>query len=125
MGLKAILTWLLPLLIKARAMRHARRRGTLVFLKTLEGVRLSLAGLIAVFIVLQFLSTGFFVMVGAGLWLLPIELDYKMWSLLGLGVMLFFVPLMALIYFLSGRFWYRASGAEKMVNTLLEDKGHK
>lgn len=125
MGLKAILTWLLPLLFKARAMRQARRQGTLVFLKALEGARLTLTGLIALFVILQLLSTGFLVMVSAGLWLLPLEFEIKLWIMLGLGSCLFFVPFLALTYFLSGKFWYRASGADQMVNDLLENKSHK
>lgn len=104
---------------KIRALRKVKAKGIRVYLQVLQAVRRSAMVAIAALIILQLIGVGFAIMVAAGMFLLPLEFVQKMWILFGIGSVMFFVPVIALCYLLSQKLWYKASGAEQMVNDLI------
>lgn len=103
-------------LLYRQALKSARRKGILIYLKTLQVVRRSLAASIFVFFILQSLFFGFMGCIVTGVFLLPEELHTKLWILLGVFLTLFLVPLASLIILLSDRMWFKLSGAQKMLS---------
>lgn len=121
------LTWLLKWLVKwwfgqakLNAVEQAKANGIQAYLKLLRGAKLTLAGGIAALFFLQMFAFGLALMLSAAMFLLPLDLEMKLWLVFGLGALLFFAPLIILLFLFSDRIWYRATGAEKMVNQVLE-----
>jgi hypothetical protein len=107
---------------KRKVIDNFKTQGIVAYLKVLQGARLSIAGALILFVVLQFIVFGFVAMTGAGIWLLPMELESKIYLILALGAILFFVPLGLIIWAFSEKVWYSISGAEKIVSELLNKK---
>lgn len=95
---------------------YGKKKGLLLYVKSLEKVRLSLIGLLALFFVLQLMSLGFVVALVSGAFLLPLEPEQKLLLLLSVGALFFLVPLGILIYVLSSRVWLEKSGAKDMLS---------
>ena len=120
---KALLNLIGRLLLgqaERQAIRKAKIQGLKTYLKVLQGVRLSAIGVLSVLMVVHILTLGLLVMVGALIWLAPWEPETKLWVLFGVGASLFFLPVLTLGVALSERVWYRASGAQAMVDEVLE-----
>jgi hypothetical protein len=105
---------------KLRAIRNIKAEGIRTYLKVLQGVRLSAIGIVALLVTMQMLCFGLALMIGAGVFLAPLELEVKLWAVFIFGAGLFFVPFVALMFLLSERIWYKASGADTMVKQILE-----
>lgn len=93
-----------------------KKKGVLFYLKVLQVTRKSLIGAILVFSILQIMLFGFLGSLVAGIFLLPEPLEIKIWILLVTCLGLFLIPLILLTYFLSERVWYKASGADEMMD---------
>jgi hypothetical protein len=116
------MNWLIDLLIYflravlyKQAVRRAKVRGVLLYLKTLQIARLSLMGLLAIFVVMQLLIFGFFGAVITGVWLLPQDENIKLWILFGVFTLFCLITSGFLLFAFSEKIWYRLSGAEEMV----------
>lgn len=107
---------------KRQAFFEVRKKGIQAYLKFLQGARLTAVGFITALIVLQLIGFGLAMMVTAGVLLSPWEMEIKLWIVFGVGASLFLIPVLGLSFLLSQRLWYRASGAEDMVNDLLKSK---
>lgn len=105
---------------KAKALSQAKETGIKAYLRMLQGLRLSGLGFIALAIVLQLTAFGLALMIGALVFLSPLDLEMKLWLVFGFGSLLFLLPVLAILVLFSERLWYRASGAEKLVNSVLE-----
>ncbi|MGE0763523.1 MAG: hypothetical protein AB7N80_09625 [Bdellovibrionales bacterium] len=105
---------------QAQAMHHMKIEGLRTYLKVLQGARLSAMGLIAFLLVMQLMSFGLALMVGAGVFLAPWELETKLWVAAVTGGVLFLMPLVTLLIIFSERVWYQASGADRMVKRVLD-----
>lgn len=105
---------------KRQALFQARKKGVKAYLHLLQGVRVSAIGLITALIILQFIGIGLAMMVGAGIFLSPLEMETKLWIAFGVGCGLFLIPVIGLCVLLSQRLWYKVSGAQSMVNELLK-----
>ena len=99
-----------------RAVSKARQKGILVYLKTLQTVRKSMALFLLAFAFFQLMILGFVGVVVAGIFLYPEELQWKLWVLLTVSGCLFIGPLVFLFFLFSERVWYQVSGAEKMMS---------
>ncbi len=100
---------------------RSKAKGIAVYLKALQGARRSLIFVAAVIVTLQLLLVGLFMALGAAVYLLPWSLEAKAYLVLGVGAALFLLPLGFLFYALSERVWYKASGAEEMVEKFLAE----
>ncbi len=98
----------------------AKIEGLKVYLRVLQGTRWTLMGLISLLVFLQFLSFGLAMMVGAGIFLFPLEIETKLWIVFSAGAVLFFLPLFVLLIAFSEKLWYRLSGAQKLVENSVD-----
>jgi len=98
-----------------KAARSIRKKAVLAYLRALQITRASLAGFIALFLFLQLMLVGFIGSVVVGVFLIPQDLEVRLWILFAVFSLFFLVPLAALLFAFSEKVWYRHSGAEKMV----------
>jgi hypothetical protein len=105
--------------LQSRTFRDAKVRGLKTYLKVLQGARWSLMGVVSLFAMIQFMCLGLAVMLAAGVFLSPWEMDQKLWAALGVGAFLFIIPAIVMMILFSQRLWYRVSGASKMVDKVL------
>lgn len=103
---------------KLKMVTEAKRHGVIAYLKLLQGSRYALIGLLVVGFVLQLMILSFIGVLVTGVWLLELETQTKLFVLFGVFASLFFIPAALLAYVLSERVWYKASGAEKVVDSL-------
>ena len=103
-----------------KAANSIQKKGVLMYLKTLQVVRKSLAGSLFLFLFLQLMLVGFIGSLVVGVFLLPQETETKLWILFGVFFAFFILPLVSLLILFSERVWFRLSGAEKMVSDLNE-----
>jgi hypothetical protein len=103
---------------KRRALREMKKRGVVAYMKTLQGTRYALMGALAAFCILQIMALSLLAAIACGVWLLDLETDTKLQILLGCFGALFALPFLGLIVLFSERLWYKASGAQKMVDEL-------
>lgn len=103
-----------------KAVRSIRKKGVLAYLRALQVLRASLAGSIALFFFLQLMLVGFVGTIVVGVFLIPQELETRLWILFGVFGVFFLLPLCILLFAFSEKVWYRMSGAEKMVADLQE-----
>ena len=94
---------------------QVKKKAVLIYLKTLQAVRRSLVAAILIICFLQLMIFGFLGLVLTVIWILPADLNTKIYILLGFFSFIFFVPLMAVCFFLSERLWFRKSGAENFI----------
>ncbi|MES3037064.1 MAG: hypothetical protein V4736_04080 [Bdellovibrionota bacterium] len=94
-----------------------KKKGILVYLKTLQVVRKSLLTFVAIFFLLQLMVLGFAGVIVTGAMLSPLELETKLWILFGASGALFLIPLVFLMILLSDKFWFHASGAKNLLNS--------
>jgi O-antigen ligase len=117
-----ILLWILRLLIKGSAEQKLRRQSALTLLKVAEGARLSISGLIFLFVALQVIGLSFVLSLVTAAFLLPVESDTRAWIIFGLGFSLFAVPTLGLSIALSGRLWLKSLLRQQWIARALEDK---
>ena len=103
---------------KLKMVTEAKRHGVIAYLKLLQGSRHALIGLLVVGFVLQLMILSFVGVLVTGVWLLELETQTKLFVLFGVFASLFCIPAALLAYVLSERVWYKASGAEKIVESL-------
>jgi hypothetical protein len=101
-----------------KAARSIRKKGVLTYLRALQIIRKSLAGSIFLFVFLQLMIVGLIGSIVVGVFLIPQDLEVRLWILLGVFGTFFLVPFTVLLFAFSERVWYRFSGAEKMVADL-------
>lgn len=94
--------------------------GLKVYLKTLQGMRLGFGMVLLVTLAVQMISVGLIVLIAAGVYLSPLEPQTKAWVAFGLGCLLFFIPVSIFAFALSQRVWYRWSGAERLMEDVLQ-----
>src|SRR5690606_25698627 len=95
-----------------------KKTGTLAYLRALQGSRLVLvAGLLAFFI-LQFMILAAFGALITGFMLWDQDQGFKLQILFGIFTGMFALPALVLAIVLSERFWYKYSGAAKLVEEI-------
>jgi hypothetical protein len=119
------LSWILRLFwyfaaryIKGQAVLRAKRKGLIAYINALQGVRRVLLAALLGFFVLQ---TIVFAGIGAlvtGVLLLNLDPRTTLIVLCSVFTAAFLIPVIALAILFSERFWYKMSGAEKMVEEL-------
>ncbi len=97
-----------------------KAKSLVTYLHILNGARMSVMGMVTVLLILQMVSFGLALMIGAAVFLAPFELNLKLWIVFAVGGFLFVLPILGISLLLSQRLWYRLSGAEKMVSEVLE-----
>jgi hypothetical protein len=111
---------LLRSFVYKKAAKSIQKKGLLIYLKSLQVFRKTLAGSVLLFLFLQLMLVGFVGSLVAAIFLLPQDMETKLWILLGVFFTLFILPLISLLIVFSEKFWFRASGAEKMVSDLTD-----
>lgn len=103
---------------KLKMVTEAKRHGVIAYLKVLQGSRRALVALLVAGFILQLMILSFVGALVIGVWLLELEAQTKLIVLFGIFASLFSIPAALLAYVLSERVWYKASGAEKIVESL-------
>lgn len=103
---------------KATAVRDVKRRALLVYLRALQGLRLTVTGFLVTVFLFQILAFSFVGAVVTGAALLESDPERRLQILFAVFTCVSLVPFVALAVLLSGRLWYRASGAAKWVDEL-------
>ncbi len=109
--LRRLFLTLIKMLSGRFAAVHIKRRGMIVYLRTLQAVRRSLLALILFVCCLQLMvigAVGTFVTV-----VLLSNEDGKLWVLLAGFLILLVLPVAGLAILLSERLWFKFSGAEQ------------
>lgn len=117
---KDFLFMLIRSFLYKKAARSIRKKGVLAYLRALQVIRKSLAGSIFLFVFLQLMVVGFVGSIVVGVFLIPQDLEVRLWILLGVFGVFFLLPLFVLMYVFSEKVWFKLSGAEKMVADLQE-----
>ena len=102
--------------------RKAKRKGLAAYLRLVQGGRYFLVAILCAFLMLQTMMLAAFGALVTGFLLWDFDKQSKLQILLGLFLTLFFVPLALLIWGLSERTWFRASGAAKLMQDLNRDE---
>jgi hypothetical protein len=94
-------------------MTHFKRKGLIVYLRTLQAIRKSVIVAVAFFCLLQLMILG-----AVGTFVVTVLLTdqdqiSKLWILLSGFLILFSLPLVGLIILFSERVWLKASGAQE------------
>ena len=115
-SVKDILFFFLRTFLLRKLASDIKKKGLLFYLKILQTARKSLIGAIFIFSILQLMIFGLVGALIAGIFLLPQDLEMKIWILFFTGLGFFLVPLFLLIYILSEKVWLKASHAEELIN---------
>lgn len=113
--LRKIFSYFLSQMAYQYAVGHVKKKAILIYLKTLQAMRRSLMVAVVAFCFLQVMIFGFLGSVVTAVWLLPQDIDTKLYILLGFFAFMFVIPFIAICFFLSERMWFRLSGAEKLL----------
>lgn len=115
------MTWILRFLFrwisdyaKVKAVSKARQKGLLVYLKTIQGTRRAIIGVIVGIVALQVMILSGFGALITGILLWDHEFAAKIEILFWIFAGMFFVPLLILIVLLSERLWFKISGAQEL-----------
>lgn len=103
---------------KVQALRQAKRQATIAYLKVLQGSRLALVGLLLAIGVFQLMLLSLVITIVCGVWLLSLDTETKLWILFGIFGSFFTIPTLLFIFIFKESTWYKASGAEKIVEDL-------
>jgi len=107
---------------KIRLLREAKKRGVLVYLKTVQGTRRLLIGLLLGFFVLQMMVFAFVGALVSGLYLMDLQAEWR-WQLIFIFCTVFFaLPFLVLLFLFSERLWFKASGAQALLEDLRTQK---
>ena len=121
------LLWRLLLMLirhqaKLRFLSEAKRKGTLAYLRALQGARRALIGLVLVIVMFQVMVLAGFGALLTGFTLWEADYTFKLQILFAVFLALAGLPALGLAILCSERIWYKASGAEKMVDRLRQDE---
>lgn len=113
-----IFSWIFKQQVWAHEKKELKKSILRIYMKSIEGLRLSTIGLLSLIIALQMLVFGFWISLGVGLYFLPIEFETKI-LVLGIVGGVSFVGLgIFLVWALSSRVWFRVSGSQKTWSSL-------
>lgn len=98
-----------------KATSELKKTTTLMYLKALQIARKSLTGAILLFCTLQLIIFGFVGTVITTVILIPDDFEKKVWILFGVSLAFFVIPMIALVFLLSEKVWFKASGAEELL----------
>ena len=113
-----ILFLLLRQQAKLYVVTEAKRAGLRAYLRVLQGSRRALILALAAFCILQVMILSAFGALVTAFLLWEHDFAAKIEILFWIFTALFTLPLLALLFALSERVWYRASGAAKMMDDL-------
>lgn len=99
-----------------RLIQQTQAKGLLIYLKTINGIRQTLMAALILLFAFQIVAFSFACMIGFGLWLLPWELETKLWVGFSLSTVGFIVPFLACAYLFQEKIWYKVSQAEQWVD---------
>lgn len=103
---------------KNRMVSEAKRRGALAYLRAVQGARVAVIAALLSFLFLQLMILSFVGLLVTGVLLWNHDFEAKIEVLFWIFTGMFSVPALILIALLSERFWFKASGAEKIVRAL-------
>lgn len=103
---------------KARLLWKVQRQALKIYLQTLQVTRkLIIVALLCFFVLQGIVIAGVGALV-TGVWMLEMDPQTKLQILFFTFLSMLIVPIVLLCWFLSEGFWYRISGAEKLVESL-------
>jgi hypothetical protein len=119
------LNWLLKLILrlfgqhlKFKAIYEVKRKGLAVYLRTVQGTRHVLLLVLVGVLVLQLMMLSAVGALVTGFLLLDYDYEAKMRILFFVFCGMFAVPSVIFMIVFSERMWFKASGAEKMMEDL-------
>lgn len=98
--------------------RDLKKQGLLIYLKVLNGVRLGTLGFILLFVFFNLMVVSLLAFVIVGVWLIPIDMETKLYCLLGIFGFFFVSSTAILIWAFSEKTWLKESGANEMIKNL-------
>jgi hypothetical protein len=111
--LRRFLVWAFRIWGGKFAMTHFKRKGLIVYLRTLQIVRKSVLAAIAFFCLLQLMIFGAIGTFVTAVLLSNQDQVAKLWILLAGSLLMFAVPMIGLAFLFSERTWLKASGAQE------------
>lgn len=97
------------------ALKQAKKKGLLLYLKALQTIRKSLLFAVILFFALQTLSLGFIGALISGVWLLPIEeQSLKIWILFAVFILMILIACISFLIIFSERTWLKISRVEDL-----------
>jgi hypothetical protein len=103
---------------KLRFVAKAKKTGTIAYLRAVNGSRRLLIGVLVAFILLQSMVLAGFGALITGFMLWEADQTLKLQVLFTIFMGMFTIPALMLFILFSEKLWYKASGAEKLVNDL-------
>lgn len=113
------LVWLFKKYLEGqRLITEVKKRSLLLYLKSLRLARTSLIGLLVVIFSFQLVLFSFIGMLLAGIYLIPIDMETKIWVFLGTCSGIFIVTMSIMAFALSEKTWMKRSGAAELLSKL-------
>lgn len=116
--MKSMLLNFVFLMITRIFKRDLKKQGLLIYLKVLNGVRLGTLGFILLFVFFNLMVFSMLALVIVGVWLLPVEFETKLLSLVGIFGFFFVTSFAILLWAFSEKTWLKQSGANEMIKNL-------
>ena len=98
--------------------QRAKYQGAVAYLRVIQGSRQIVVVILLTAFLMHAVALSFLGVVMSGVWLLDIAPENKLWILFGTFLGFFVILTVALVLALSERVWFKASGAEKIVDFL-------
>ena len=96
--------------------RRIKRKGLIIYLKTIQIARKSILGILVFAFVFQLMVLGLIGALITGSLLLPIEQETRLWILFGLFAFIFIVPAGIILTIMSEKAWFKASRAQELID---------
>jgi hypothetical protein len=111
-----IVSLLIKLMEAHRMVTEVKKKGILFYLKILQGVRLGVIGALTFIFFFQLFVFCFIGLLGAGMFLSPLDLETKIWIVFGvcLGVVVLMTSM--LCYLFSQKTWLKHSGVRELIS---------
>lgn len=103
---------------KLRFLNEVKKTGTIAYLRAVNGSRRFLIGALAAFVLLQFMVLAGFGALVTGFMLWEADQTLKLQILFAIFLGMFGIPALLIVFLFSEKLWYKASGAEKLVNAI-------
>jgi hypothetical protein len=116
--LKFIITFFIKSMIMNSVKSEIKKKTTLAYLRAVQIARQSVAAAILLFFILHLFVFSFLGSVITGILILPMDYEDKIKILFYVLFGIFILILVALKILLSEKTWFKASGAEKMLEDL-------
>jgi|GEM_PF-1887037 len=110
-------SWLVKFILRIAALKALKRQGELAYLKALSHLRKGLRLALLLFVLSQVLVCGLALSLYAFFQLIPMDEAQRPYWMLTVGMLLFWVPLLMILWGTSDKLWFKVINNRYRDNT--------